>query len=121
MVSSAGVPPQALPDALYRSLGVVMKSPKVSIACAMLVAGGSLLAPTAAFAADPPCDAYSGHCPHVEPTKIVKPPTAVQGERVTLPFTGGEIVLMTLVGGGALGAGAAFVVAGRRRRTAAEG
>ena len=95
-----------------------MKSPKVSIAAAMLVAGGSLLAPTAAYAADPHCDAYSGHCPHVEPTKIVRPPV-VQGERFTLPFTGGEIALMTLVGGGAVGAGAAFAVAGRRRRSAA--
>ena len=47
--------------------------------------------------------------------KITKPPAAVQGNSQSLPFTGAEIVLMTLVGGGVLGAGTMFVVAGRRR------
>lgn len=33
----------------------------------------------------------------------------------TLPFTGGELVLMTAIGAGALAGGTALVVAGRRR------
>jgi hypothetical protein len=82
------------------------------------VIGAATFAPVAAFAE--PCDAYSGQCPEVEPTNLVRPthepPTEVAGEKTTLPFTGGEIVLLTLVGGGAVGAGTAFVIAGRRRR-----
>lgn len=35
----------------------------------------------------------------------------------TLPFTGGEVVVLTLVGAGAVAGGAALVVAGRRRST----
>ena len=35
-----------------------------------------------------------------------------------LPFTGGELVLMTGLGAGALAAGTALVVAGRRKSTA---
>jgi hypothetical protein len=83
--------------------------------------GAATLAPAAAFAE--PCDAYSGQCPpDVGPTDLVRPtqqpPTEVAGEKTTLPFTGAEIVLLTVVGGGAIGAGTAFVVAGRRRRAA---
>jgi hypothetical protein len=33
----------------------------------------------------------------------------------TLPFTGGEVVALTLLGAGAVAGGAALVVAGRRR------
>lgn len=36
----------------------------------------------------------------------------------TLPFTGGEVVLLSAVGLGAVGAGSLLVVAGRKRRTA---
>lgn len=36
----------------------------------------------------------------------------------TLPFTGGELVTMTAIGGAALAGGVALVVAGRRRRPA---
>ena len=70
---------------------------------------------TAAFAAPRACDAYSHSCTQVEGKKIVKTP-AVEGSSTSLPFTGAEIVLMTVVGGGALGAGTMFVVAGRRRK-----
>lgn len=74
------------------------------------------LAPaTSAIAAPSTCDAYSHSCTQVEGKKITKPP-AVLGTKQSLPFTGAEIVLMTVVGGGALGAGAMFVVAGRRRK-----
>jgi hypothetical protein len=98
-----------------------MKSPKSYAVAAALVASGTLLAPTAALAAGAPkhCDAYSKHCTNVKGHKITRPPTVVEGEHATLPFTGGELVLMTTVGAGALGAGAAFAIAGRRRRTAA--
>jgi hypothetical protein len=66
------------------------------------------------------CDAYGSNCHNVQvkPVKIVKHPgTQVKGEK--LPFTGGEIALMSLAGVGALGAGTVLVAAGRRRRTAA--
>jgi hypothetical protein len=94
-----------------------MKYRKISTTAVVLATSGVMLAPAAAFAADSTCPSgYSGHCTHVKGHKIVRPPE-VQGERATLPFTGAEIVLMTVVGGGALGAGTAIVIAGRRRRT----
>lgn len=37
----------------------------------------------------------------------------------TLPFTGGEVVTLTLLGAGAVAGGAALVVAGRRRASSA--
>ena len=94
---------------------------KLSIAAATLAVGGVFVAPGAAFAAtERHCDAYSHHCTTVQGEKVVKPPTVVEGTKVTtLPFTGAEIVLMTVVGGAALGAGTAFVVSGRRRRASA--
>lgn len=91
---------------------------KLSIAAAAMVASASVLAPAVALAAEPSCPSgYGQKCPNVKPSKIVRPPE-VQGQRFTLPFTGAEIVLMTVAGGGAIGAGTAFVVAGRRRRSA---
>src|SRR3954471_1249790 len=93
-----------------------MKYRKISTAALVLATSGVMLAPTAAMAAGSDCPTgYSGNCPHVKGHKIVRPPE-VQGERSQLPFTGAEIVLMTVVGGGALGAGTAFVIAERRRR-----
>jgi hypothetical protein len=90
----------------------------VTLAIATLVFGGAMVAPITALAATgPACDAYSRHCTQVVGEKIIKPPTVVKGEKSTLPFTGAEIVLMTMVGGGAIGAGTAFVVTGRRRRS----
>jgi hypothetical protein len=66
------------------------------------------------------CDAYSSTChpTQVKGVTIVKSPrTHVQGS--SLPFTGGEIALMSLAGVGALAGGTMFVAAGRRRtRTA---
>lgn len=93
---------------------------KVSLGAVVLAAAGVVATPAAAWAANgatgPACDAYSRHCTNVEGRKIVVPPTVVKGEKTTLPFTGAEIVLMTVVGGSAIGAGTVFVASGRRRR-----
>jgi len=80
-----------------------------------------LLPAGAAFAAPSPgCEAYSNAC--VSPSRIVTSSpsptsgTAVLGEKFTqLPFTGGEIVLMTVAGLIALGGGVTLVLATRRR------
>ena len=81
---------------------------------------GSLIGTGVAYADDPnTCEAYSTECPpEVLPTTITKAPVEVEGNSATLPFTGGEVVLMSIVGIGAIGAGTAFVVAGRRRKHA---
>lgn len=95
-----------------------MSMKRVSVAAVVLAAGGMAVAPATAWAANgPTCDAYSRHCTTVIGNKIVKPPTIVEGEKTTLPFTGAEIVLMTVAGGAAIGAGTVFVVGARRRRT----
>jgi LPXTG-motif cell wall-anchored protein len=89
-----------------------------STVATILLATTAVLAPaSAAFAAPAACDAYSHKCTNVEGTKIVKHP-AVEGNSAALPFTGAEVVLMSVVGLGALGAGTVFVVAGRRRKAA---
>jgi LPXTG-motif cell wall-anchored protein len=88
------------------------------LATVLLTATAVLAPSTAAFAVPAACDAYSHKCTHVEGTKIVKHP-AVEGNSTALPFTGAEVVLMSVVGLGALGAGTVFVVAGRRRKAAA--
>jgi LPXTG-motif cell wall-anchored protein len=91
-------------------------SSKKAVATVVLTMTAALAPATAAFAAAPAaCDAYSHKCTHVEGTKIVKHP-AVEGNSASLPFTGAEVVLMSVVGLGALGAGTVFVVAGRRRK-----
>lgn len=90
---------------------------KKPLATLMLTAAAVLAPTTAAIAAPAACDAYSHKCTNVEGTKIVKHP-AVEGNGASLPFTGAEVVLMSVVGVGALGAGTVFVVAGRRRRAA---
>lgn len=92
---------------------------KKTLATLLLTTTAALAPATAALAATTTCDAYSHKCTTVEGKKIVRPP-AVQGSDASLPFTGAEIVGMSIVGLGALGAGTAFVVAGRRRKTAAE-
>lgn len=88
------------------------------------------------------CDAYSGGCPSPVPSNIgggdggagTGSGTDTDGDvdaggagagnggttsnPSTLPFTGGELVLMTAIGAGALAGGTALVVAGRRRAQA---
>lgn len=71
------------------------------------------------------CDPYAEKCVDtVVKDKVQDKPVAVQRQEApraranspeTLPFTGGEVTLMLALGGGALAAGAAMVVAGRRR------
>lgn len=97
--------------------GMADMTGKKRVATLLLTAAAVMAPTTAAFAAPAACDAYSHKCTHVEGTKIVKHP-AVEGNGASLPFTGAEIVLMSTVGLGALGAGTVFVVAGRRRRAA---
>ena len=82
------------------------------------IVAGSILGTGAAFAAPDTCDAYSTECPpEVLPTTISRPPAVeVEGNSATLPFTGGEVALMSIAGIGAIGAGTVFVTAGRRRK-----
>jgi hypothetical protein len=81
-----------------------------------LVLAGSLLAPTAAFAAPAaPCDSYSGTCPKTPAVKPIEK-VRVKGIKHTLPITGGEFVGLIVLGAGGVGAGSAFVLAGRKRR-----
>ena len=90
-----------------------------SILASVALAIGLVAAPaTSAFAAGTTtCDAYSHQCTTVEGKKIVQPP-AVAPQESTLPFTGAEILGMSVAGAAALGGGAVLVVAGRRRRRA---
>ena len=105
---------------------------------ALLLSGTALAAAgTVGFAAPAlaVCDAYSTTC--VEPTQPVRTPeptktptvtrtpdvetevlnrTTVRETPSTLPFTGGELVLLSTAGIAAVAGGAALVVAGRRRR-----
>jgi len=82
-----------------------------------LTVGGLLaLGPAApAFAA---CDAYSGACTDPRPVvgTVQSDPGTQQTTPTVLPFTGGDVVLITALGLGALAGGTALVVAGRRRR-----
>lgn len=90
------------------------------LAGAALAGGVGLLGAPAAHA-DTTCDAYSGVCP-VVPGKqlpagevkavVVKKPAATPS---TLPFTGGDVVLVSVLGAAAVAGGGALLVAGRRR------
>jgi len=92
---------------------------KQALATLVLATTGVLAPTAAAYGAPAACDAYSHKCTHVEGTKIVRHPS-VEGNSTSLPFTGAEVVGMSIVGLGTLGAGTAFVIAGRRRKTAAK-
>jgi hypothetical protein len=69
------------------------------------------------------CDAYSGQCPaaHVKAVHESRDPatTTIKTEGSSLPFTGGEVALMSIAGLGAIGAGSVLAVGGKRRRIAA--
>ena len=78
-------------------------------ACAVIGTSAPALAQT------PVCDAYSDAC--VGGTKTVRP-NRPSGDPGALPFTGGQVLGMLVVGGGAVAAGTVFVAAGRKRRTA---
>ena len=78
------------------------------------------------------CDAYPDTCPAlpegVQGSQFNQGPgnqSGTQGGAVSnrstpnaLPFTGGDVVLLSLLGAGTLAGGAALVVAGRRRTPA---
>ncbi len=72
-----------------------------------------------AQAQQPSCDTYSEAC--VSPKDEVKPRDQVKGVKQvkrTLPFTGGEFVLLILTGAGTVAGGTALVLAGRRGKHA---
>jgi hypothetical protein len=90
-----------------------------------IVAGS--LAGTAGVAAAAPadtCNAYSSTCPSPSVSGLHFSRAPQQGPKVEgtsqsqLPFTGGEIAGLALLGAGAVGAGVVFVTTGRRRRSA---
>ena len=117
---------------------------RTASAAGSLLIGGLLCVSGAAPALAAPCDAYSQTCPSTPPGTIgggtgggaTAPDTTVpdaagnpgtgttttpggsdESEGTALPFTGAELALLTLVGGGAIAGGTMFVLAGRRRRT----
>jgi LPXTG-motif cell wall-anchored protein len=55
----------------------------------------------------------------VLPTSATKPPVEVEGNSSTLPFTGAEIVGLSVLGLAVIGAGTVLVLAGRKRKHAA--
>lgn len=86
----------------------------------------SALLVTGAPAALAVCEAYSGACvddavrdrsnDNREPVVRARQGGARQAPAPeTLPFTGGEVVMLSGLGAGAVAAGAALVVAGKRR------
>ena len=91
-------------------------------ASGVLLASGFLVVGTAGHAAAV-CDAYSQNCGGNGGGGFTggggTTTTGGGGGTVdtpsTLPFTGGELVLLTAVGAGALAGGTALVVAGRRK------
>jgi hypothetical protein len=116
-----------------------MRVRTASVAGTVLL-GGLLCFGTVTPAAAAPCDAYSQTCPSTPPGTIggggtgggTAPSSAPEAggtsnpgststpadnEGRALPFTGAELVLLTLAGGGAIAGGTMLVVAGRRRRT----
>ena len=93
------------------------------LAATAIVAAGISLSGGSAALAQEDCAYASGPCE--EPTELLptrqdRVETEVNARTTpeTLPFTGGEIALGVLAGAGAIGAGAALVVAARRRPAA---
>lgn len=85
---------------------------------AFAVAGAALTMAPAVSAQTPVCDAYSGTC--VGGVKQGNEPPAVRPSvgGVGLPITGGELVGLMVLGGGAIAGGTVLVAAGRKRRLA---
>lgn len=104
------------------------------LAAAALAAAASLSTAGPAFAQTVPCPSPTAYPDCVSPTRTLQtPPAQLSGNAVSgvttgtsgvggtrastgdLPFTGGEIALMGLLGAGAVAGGGALVLAGRRR------
>lgn len=99
--------------------------------------GISLLTAAPAAAQTVDCVVYADRCEVNDQVRDREQETPVDATRVgsdatevrstvnartqpeTLPFTGGEVVVLTLIGGAAVVGGAALVVAGRRRAPSA--
>lgn len=84
---------------------------------AIAAAGLAALA-SVASAQTPVCDSYSSACPSATSTSIaptVQPTRLTRPDPGTLPLTGGQLVGLVVVGGGAVAAGVAFVTASRRK------
>lgn len=104
----------------------------VALGFGAVLLGGAFFLAVAPPASAAPCDAYSRTCPSTPPHVIGGGTSgatqsgtgadsgAVTGNSTgrTLPFTGAELTLLTLVGGTALAGGTALVVAGWRRHSA---
>jgi hypothetical protein len=89
------------------------------IAAAGGIVAGAAMLPTSAFAAD--CNNYGGGSCGTESTAVI-PTTAVKhgaSSGGTLPFTGGDVVGLSLIGIGALAGGTALVRSGRRKAVGA--
>ena len=85
--------------------------------CTLALATCSVLGTSApALAQTPTCDAYSGAC--VGGKKVTKPEVRPSRGGRSLPVTGGEVVGLLALGGGAVAGGSALVAAGRKRRSA---
>jgi hypothetical protein len=105
-----------------------------TVGATALLAGaltGALAAAPATAAQAQVCDAYSGSCPTPPPT--TQPPSGVDDQTGStgggtaprgvvddaageLPFTGGELVSISVLGLGTIAGGTALVLTGRRRR-----
>ena len=101
-----------------------MRTASRFVATAIVAAGISVSGASAALAQDD-CAYVPSSCE--TPTELLPTKTSVQtevnartdvAEPATLPFTGGEIAVASVVGAGAVAAGAALVVAARRRPSA---
>ena len=108
-----------------------MRSAATVAVTAALTAGLAVAAAPIAFAAEvgapqvvdypetetPPGEVLPSVVPSPQPTPSTTPPAQVRSVTAsrTLPFTGGELVLVVAAGAGAVGAGGALIAAGRRR------
>ena len=99
-----------------------MRTASRFIATAVVAAGISVSGASAALAQQD-CAYVPSSCEtpaEVLPTQQNRVETEVNArtEPATLPFTGGEVAFASVVGAGAVAAGAALVVAARRRPSA---
>lgn len=97
---------------------------RLTLGVAALGLAGLASAPAAL--ADTVCDSYSGTCVTTGPigggggaVGVLGGAGTVNGSGNTLPFTGADVLVVGLLGGGAIAAGTVLLVAGKRRTAAA--